>query len=84
MAYIWNNYSGICAIIGYGILFGLFMLLKPKKKEETEEEAKPVKDVANPLDINDEDALVASLIAAIECRNETNKNVRIVSIREIG
>ena len=84
MAYIWNNYSGICAIIGYGILFGLFMLLKPKKKEETKEEVKPETSICSPLDINDEDALVASLVAAIECRNETNKNVRIVSIREIG
>jgi len=35
------------------------------------------------LNLDDEDATVACLIASIECRNETHKNVKIVSVREV-
>ena len=39
--------------------------------------------VANPLNVNDEDAVIASLIASIDYRNETKKNIQVVSVREV-
>ena len=79
-----RNYSGICALIVYSLL--LMILLKySKKKEKTETETKEeeVQRTLTPLNLDDEDATIASLIAAIECRNEFHKNVRIVSVREV-
>ena len=35
------------------------------------------------LDTEDEDMVAAVLTAAIDCRNETHKNVRVVSVKEI-
>ena len=83
------KYSGITAIIVYSlILFLILKFRKPEEKEEEEEaeEEKPsyVQESVSPLDPDDEDAVVASLIASIECHNETGKNVRVVSVREVG
>ncbi|GEM_PF-1110679 len=36
------------------------------------------------LDLNDEDATVACLIASIEMRNEIKKNVQVVSVRKVN
>ena len=46
---------------------------------------KPVKmkDLIKPLLEEDEDAVVASLVATIEYHNETKKDVHVVSIKEI-
>ncbi len=83
------KYSGITAIIVCSLI--LFLILKFRKPEQAreekrEEESEPsyVSESVSPLDPNDEDALIASLIAAIECRNEYHRNVQIVSVREIG
>ena len=38
--------------------------------------------VSTPLNINDEDALVACLVASIDYRNETKKNVQVLSVKE--
>ena len=81
-----SNYSGIVAIIVYSFI--LFLILKFRKPEEAEEE-KEEEPAFEPerlpqLDLNDEDAVVASLIASIEAHNETHKNVRVVSVREVG
>ena len=57
---------------------------KNPKEEETLEETKEVNRIASPLDLNDEDATVACLIAAIECRNEYHKNVQVISVKEIN
>ncbi len=81
------KYSGITALIVYG--FALFLFLKFRKKEKpaertAEPEATEKFSGGDPLDLSDEDAVVASLIASIECHNETGKNVRVVSVREIG
>jgi len=38
---------------------------------------------SSPLDLADEDATVAALIASIECRNETKQNVKVISVKEI-
>lgn len=82
------KYSGITAIIVYSLI--LFLILKFRKpeqarEEEREEESAPsyAGESVSPLDPNDEDAVVASLIASIECHNETKKNVRVVSVREV-
>lgn len=35
------------------------------------------------VDLKDEDAVVAVLVASIDYRNETHKNVKVVSVKEI-
>lgn len=35
------------------------------------------------LDLNDEDATIAALIASIDYREETKKNIRVVSVKEV-
>lgn len=78
MKEIWNSYSGIIAIVVYLLLLFVFLKLKKKKKpEEVTEEAQP-------LDLNDEYKTVAALVAAIECRNEEHRNVRVISVKEVG
>ena len=82
-----EQYSGIIALILYIIALVIFLRYDAKHQddEETIEETKPVSSVsASPLDLNDEDATVASLIAAIECRNEYKKNVQVISVRKVG
>ncbi len=81
-----SEYSGIFAILFYTLALVAFMKLRPHKKAEKEEtKAEQVEErSASPLDLSDEDATVAALVAAIECRNEFKKNVQIVSIRKVG
>ena len=81
------KYSGITAIIVYSfILFLILKFRKPEKVENEEQEEEPSVEPErlSPLDTADEDAVVASLIASIEAHNETKKNVRVVSVREVG
>ncbi len=79
-----SNYSGIVALLVYGVLLVLWLSLAKKK----ESEAEPVETVQNvkrtPLDLNDEDATIACLVAAIECREECHRNVAIRSVRRIA
>ena len=72
--------TGLIAILILAIIGIAYYYLKPKKKlvETTEITEETNKEVA-PLDINDEDATVASLVAAIECRNEFKKNVQFLN-----
>ncbi|MBQ3295549.1 MAG: hypothetical protein IJH00_03595 [Erysipelotrichaceae bacterium] len=79
---ILSNYSGITALIVYGIILALILSLRKKKTtdEDTTEEVKE----RLPLDLNDEDATVACLVAAIDCREECHRNVQIVSVRRIA
>ena len=82
-----QNYSGIVAIIVYSfILFLILKFRKPEKVEDEQQEEEPSVEPErlSPLDTADEDAVVASLIASIEAHNETKKNVRVVSVREVG
>ena len=79
------RYSDITAIIVYLFIFWVYLQIKKNRKPsvEAEEPLSEVKEITRsitPLDPNDEDALVASLIAAIECRNEYHHNVQIVSV----
>ena len=46
-------------------------------------ETKTVTPSVEHLDLNDEDATVAALVASIDYRNKTKKNIRVVSIREV-
>ena len=78
MKELWDKCSGIMAIIGYLLLLFVFLKLKKKKKPEQ------VVEEAEPLDLNDENKTVAALVAAIECRNEEHRNVRIISVKEVG
>ncbi|MBQ6653932.1 MAG: OadG family protein [Erysipelotrichaceae bacterium] len=86
MMEIVSRYSGLFAIAGYSLLLWIIMLISRafKKKRPAEKPAEVSRAVSGkPLDESDEDATVACLAAAIECRNECHKNVRIVSVREV-
>ena len=80
---ILTRYSGITAIFVYGFI--LFLILKFKKKKPVDTVKTVVEQVKHErLDLEDEDATIASLIAAIECREQYHKNVQIVSVRRIS
>ena len=83
-----EKYSGIIALILYIIALVIFLRYDAKHQDDEETEVEETKTVstvsASPLDLNDEDATVASLIAAIECRNEFKKNVQVISVRKVG
>ncbi len=53
----------------------------PVQEEVTREVPAPVN---SPLDINDTDATVAALVASIDYREETGKNIRVVSVKKVG
>ncbi len=81
-----TKYSGITAIFVYLFLLWAYMKLVGKKKA-SETAGVRTYEGANktaPLDMNDEDAIVASLVAAIECRNQYHKNVKVVSVRKVA
>lgn len=81
---ILNQYSGIIALI---ILIVVGCYLLTRKKDEVIEEVKEdkvVERVCCPLDVNDEDATVACLIASIDARQQTKKNMQVISVRRIG
>ncbi|MBP5280037.1 MAG: hypothetical protein J6Z03_06100 [Erysipelotrichaceae bacterium] len=81
------KYSGITAIVFYGAI--LYLILKFGKKkgiddnsEEVKEEYKEV--ISERLDPEDQDATVACLVAAIDCREQYHKNVQIIGVRRIS
>jgi len=53
-------------------------------ESKVEETSTVTNRVINALDLNDEDATVACLIASIDMRNEIKKNVKVISVRRIG
>ena len=77
-----DNYLGIVALVLY--VCGLVIYIRYEAKHSEKQETVQNDVIASPLDINDENATVACLIAAIECRNEYKKNVKIVSVKEIN
>ena len=79
------KYTGIIAIFVYLTILIIYMKFFKKNDDEKNEPEviKEVKRNVEPLDPNDEDAMVACLVAAIECRNEYHRNVRIVSVKEV-
>ena len=82
------NYSGLIALAIYiAALIAYLRYAAQHEDDDVEEEVKETKVQtvsASPLDLNDEDATVASLVAAIECRNEYKKNVQVISVRKVG
>lgn len=83
-----ENYSGIIALILYVIALVVFLRYQANHEEIDDEEPKKEiiskKTDVEPLNLDDEDATVASLIAAIECREEYKKNVQVISVRKVG
>ena len=87
--------GGIVAVVSILMVFLILVLIifltelvaKAMGNDEKEEETKVEAPVAAPavshLDLNDEDATVAALVASIDYRNKTKKNIRVVSIREV-
>lgn len=87
--------GGIVAVVSILMVFLILVLIifltelvakamgNDEEKEETVVETKTVTPSVEHLDLNDEDATVAALIASIDYRNKTKKNIRVVSIREV-
>lgn len=82
----------VCILIVFAMLallwgiVALFRLL-PKKQQKTEE-SRPVvisdnKKTLKLEDITDDDMMVAALVATIEYHNETGKDVKVTSIKEL-
>ena len=79
------KYSGITAIIVYSAILYLILKFFGKKKTDIKEETKETERLVHErLDLEDEDATVACLVAAIDCRNQYHKNVEIVGVRRIS
>lgn len=87
--------GGIVAVVSILMVFLILVLIifltelvakamgNDEEKEETAVETKAVAPSVEHLDLNDEDATVAALVASIDYRNKTKKNIRVVSIREV-
>lgn len=87
--------GGIVAVVSILMVFLILVLIifltelvakamgNDEEKEETVVETKVVTPSVEHLDLNDEDATVATLVASIDYRNKTKKNIRVVSIREV-
>lgn len=87
--------GGIVAVVSTLMVFLILVLIifltelvakamgNDEEKEETVVETKAVTPSVEHLDLNDEDATVAALVASIDYRNKTKKNIRVVSIREV-
>ncbi len=93
---IWDSFTitGICVLVVFVMLILLalvvaaFKMFSGKKEEVQEEQALEVPYVAPSTlkleDIKDEDMMVAALVATIDYHEETKKDVRVVSIKQIG
>ncbi len=75
----------VVLLILIGVTYLIFKLLdlfgSRKKQEESKTE---VKSVAEPVEINDEDKMVAVLVVSIDYRNEIKKDVKVVSVKELN
>ena len=89
-----NIYDGLLIAVAailmvFSILFVIILCVnllsvfcKNVKEEKIVTKAK--QKVSKMTDIKDEDMMVAALIATIDYSNETGKDVRLVSIKQIG
>ena len=64
------------------ILTDIISKVAGKDEEAIEETVNAPSGVALPLNVNDEDALVACLVASIDYRQETKKNIQVLSVKE--
>ena len=86
----------VCIIIVFGMLaflwgvVAMFKYVVPKEKEKSANKKASQSPVVAPQkaftmeDIKDEDMMVAALVATIDYHNETNEDVRVVSVKQIG
>ena len=51
--------------------------------EQVKEEAIAPVNTYSPLDENDEDAMVAALVASIDYREQTHMNIKVLSVKEV-
>ena len=90
--------GGIIALIAIGMVFAILAIIifvtwfinagvsstgklfkkRCKKSENPQQNPDKIS-----VDLNDEDATVAVLVASIDYRNETHKNVKVISVKEI-
>ena len=75
---------GVIMLIVLAITIIYVLYFKPVKKQEAEEEKQVSKVEVTPLDLSNEDAIVASLIASIDYYNEIKKDVKVISVRRVG
>lgn len=81
----------VCIIVVFLILFIIMLLVMGlnslKSKELKKENSSSVNDSpqnTSNVNIEDEDMMVAVLIATIDYRNEVKKDVRLVNVKRIG
>lgn len=95
--YITFGEAGLVALVCIGIVFGmlallwgivsLFKFIAPKQKAgqpATLPVEYPVQKSFSIVDITDEDMMVAALVATIDYHNETDEDVRVISVKQIG
>lgn len=86
--------GGIISIIAIVMVFLILLLIivltelvtKIVEKSETkapETNQVPSKTVGSKLNVNDEDAVVACLVASIDYRMQTGKHIEVLSVREV-
>ncbi len=65
------------------LVFKLLDLFESRKKNGVE--SKNIEEKSNkPVEIDDEDKMVAVLVASIDYRNEIKKDVKVVSVKELN
>ena len=87
--------GGVIAIIAIIMVFAVLLLIivltelvtklagKDAPVTETAASAAPVNYAVNKLNENDEDAMVACLVASIDYRNQTGKHIEVLNVREV-
>ena len=65
------------------IAYAAGVIVDKKAASKVEEPKKEVVAEKKSVNVSDEDAMVAVLVASIDMRNETKKDVKLVSIKEI-
>ena len=88
--------GAIIAVVAIAMVFLVLLLIiiltelvtkvageKEEVKQEKPAVSNPTSAVKNKLNINDEDAVIACLIASIDMRRETGKHVQVLSVKEV-
>ena len=73
------------------VILGLTEIVGKLLNKSAVETAEPVKEEASavasnaytPLDENDEDAMVAALVASVDYREQTHMNIKVLSVKEV-
>ncbi|MGN1404650.1 MAG: OadG family transporter subunit [Erysipelotrichaceae bacterium] len=74
----------LLVIIGLTELVGkLLNKTVAQNAEPVKEEVKEAVNAYSPLDENDEDAMVAALVASIDYREQTHMNIKVLSVKEV-